>query len=68
MKSTFALCSVIIAINLLTGCTMSNDQALGTVAGGALGGVAGNALTGGSTAGTIAGAVGGAIVGNQLTK
>ena len=69
MKTTLALCSVILATSLLTaGCSMSNDQAMGTVAGGALGGVAGHALTGGSTAGTVAGAVGGAIVGHQLTK
>jgi len=63
-----ALCSVILATSLLTGCSMSNDQALGTVAGGAIGGVAGHALTGGSTAGTIAGAVGGGIIGHQMTK
>ena len=68
MKTTLALCSFILATSLVSGCSMSNNQVMGTAGGAVVGGVAGNLLTGGSTAGTAIGAVGGGFVGNQLTR
>jgi len=58
--------AIILTVGLLTGCTTSQRQDTGMVAGGVLGGVAGSALSGGNTAATIAGAVGGGYVGREL--
>lgn len=67
-KNILAICTIILAASLATGCTQSQRKDSGTVVGAVAGGVAGSALTGGSTAGTIAGAVGGGYVGRQLSN
>lgn len=60
--------AVLFTLSMLTGCTSSQRQDTGMIAGAVVGGVAGSALSGGNTAATVAGAAGGAYVGRQLTN
>lgn len=68
MKKILILFSLILAMNLLSGCTTGEQQAAGIGGGAVLGGLAGNALTGGSAAGTIVGAGVGGLVGYSATR
>jgi len=67
-KLLLTTATAILALSLLTACTLSERKDTGMIAGGVVGGIAGNALTGGSTAGTIVGAVGGGYIGRQVTQ
>jgi osmotically inducible lipoprotein OsmB len=68
MKKILSICSIILALSILTGCTTGEQQAAGIGGGAVLGGVVGNAITGGSAAGTIVGAGIGGFAGYQATR
>jgi osmotically inducible lipoprotein OsmB len=68
MKNLILACALLFSVSILSGCSTSNRQDVGMVAGGVVGGVAGSALTSGSPVGAVAGAVGGAVVGRELSK
>ena len=68
MKKILAIFTMILAMNMLSGCTTGEQQAAGIGGGAVLGGIAGSALTGGSAAGTIVGAGVGGLVGYSATR
>jgi len=67
-KSAGAICLIVLAASLLSGCANLTRKDAGMLGGAAVGGLAGNALTGGSTLGTVAGAAGGAYLGRHIVK